>query len=45
MNKMALLVVDFQEGLVAENPFDKENTINNIELLIKQCRVTMYTLN
>ena len=28
MNKMALLVVDFQEGLVAENP------INNSILLI-----------
>lgn len=38
MNKMALIVVDFQEGLVAENPFNKENTINNIELLIKECR-------
>ncbi len=38
MNKMALLVVDVQEGLVTENPFDKENTINNIELLIKKCR-------
>ena len=38
MNKMGLLIVDFQEGLVAGNPFNKENTINNIKLLIKECR-------
>ncbi|AWK52484.1 cysteine hydrolase [Clostridium beijerinckii] len=38
MNKTVLLVVDFQEGLVVGNPFNKENTINNIKLLIKECR-------
>jgi len=38
MSKIGLLVVDFQEGLVAENPFNKEKTINNIKLLIKECR-------
>ncbi|SFC15954.1 cysteine hydrolase family protein [Clostridium uliginosum] len=38
MNKIALLVVDIQEGLVVKNPFNKEITINNIELLIKECR-------
>ena len=38
MSKMGLLVVDVQEGLVTENPFNKESTINNIESLIKECR-------
>lgn len=38
MNKLALLIVDFQEALLAENPFNKENTVNNIKLLIKECR-------
>lgn len=38
MSKIALLVVDMQEGLVRENPFNKDNTLNNIKLLIKECR-------
>lgn len=38
MSKTALLVVDVQEALVAENPYNKEFTINNIENLINNCR-------
>jgi nicotinamidase-related amidase len=38
MNNTALLVVDVQEALVAENPYNKEFTINNIEKLINNCR-------
>lgn len=38
MSKTALLVVDVQEALVYENPYNKEFTINNIENLINNCR-------
>ena len=38
MKNIVLLVVDMQEALVNGDPFNKENTINNIELLIKECR-------
>ena len=38
MKKIVLLVVDMQEALVNGNSFNKEVTINNIELLIKECR-------
>lgn len=38
MKKIVLLVVDVQKALVSENPFNKETTINNIDLLIKECR-------
>jgi nicotinamidase-related amidase len=38
MSNTALLVVDVQEALVAENPYNKEFTINNIEKLINICR-------
>lgn len=38
MSKMGLLVVDVQEALVSENPFNKETTVNNIKLLIRECR-------
>jgi len=38
MRNIGLLVVDMQEALVNGKPFNKENTINNIELLIKECR-------
>ncbi len=36
MSKMVLLVLDIQEGLIAENPFNIESTFNNIKLLIKE---------
>jgi len=38
MKNIGLLIVDVQEALVDGNPFNKETTINNIELLIKECR-------
>ena len=38
MSNTALLVVDVQEALVAENPYNKDFTINNIEKLINNCR-------
>ena len=38
MKNIGLLIVDVQEALVNGNPFNKETTINNIELLIKECR-------
>lgn len=38
MSKTALLVVDVQEALVGENPYNKESTISNIEEIIKSCR-------
>ncbi|MDR3595743.1 cysteine hydrolase family protein [Clostridium sp.] len=38
MKNTVLLVVDMQEALVKHNPFNKETTIENIELLIKHCR-------
>lgn len=38
MKNIVLLVVDMQEALVNGNPFNKETTINNIEILIKECR-------
>lgn len=38
MKNKALLVVDVQEALVNEGPYNKETTINNIELLINKCR-------
>lgn len=38
MSKTALLVVDVQEALVAENPYNKDNTLSNIEKIIKSCR-------
>lgn len=38
MKNTVLLVVDMQEALVKENPFNKESTIKNINLLIEECR-------
>jgi nicotinamidase-related amidase len=38
LKNIVLLVVDMQEALVNGKSFNKETTINNIELLIKECR-------
>jgi len=38
MSKTALLVVDVQEAIVGENPYNKESTISNIVEIIKSCR-------
>ena len=38
MSNTALLVVDVQEALVSENPYNREFTIKNIENLINSCR-------
>ena len=38
MKNIGLLVVDMQEALVKEKPYNEEITINNIELLINKCR-------
>lgn len=38
MKNTALLVVDVQNALVAERPFDIEEVINNIKRLIDSCR-------
>ncbi|WP_026883444.1 cysteine hydrolase family protein [Clostridium akagii] len=38
MEKMALLVIDFQNALVLAKPFDVEEVISNIKRLIKTCR-------
>jgi len=40
MEKMALLVIDFQNALVLAKPFAVEEVINNIKKLIKTCRET-----
>lgn len=38
MKNIGLLVVDMQEALVKEKPYNDEITINNIKLLINKCR-------
>jgi len=38
MEKMALLVIDFQNALVLAKPFDIEKVISNIKRIIKTCR-------
>lgn len=38
MSKTALLVVDVQEALVAQKPYNKEATLNNIGEMVKRCR-------
>ncbi|MBN2853327.1 MAG: cysteine hydrolase [Clostridia bacterium] len=38
MNKLALLVVDVQNGLVSEGPYEKDEVISNIKKLQKACR-------
>lgn len=38
MKKLGLIIIDMQEALVAEKPYNEEITLNNIELLIRKCR-------
>lgn len=39
MEKTALLVVDVQVGLLADNPYQKERFTHSIETLLEKCRV------
>ena len=38
MQNTVLLVVDIQNGLVRENPYNRESFLENVGRLISQCR-------